>query len=93
MYRKRFLDYEIMEDFITSNFKSISDFCRKLGVSRSHFDGMMKGKIACGIKTREKLMNLLNDYEVNLEDVLEPLPLLWVKNLLRKFKSVIKMEI
>jgi hypothetical protein len=74
--KKRFLDEEIMEDFITFNFKSISDFCRKLGVSRSHFDGMMKGKIACGIKTREKLMNLLNDYEVNLEDVLEPLPII-----------------
>lgn len=74
--KKRFLDEEIMEDFITSNFKSISDFCRKLGVSRSHFDGMMKGKISCGIKTRKKLTNLLNDYELNLEDFLEPLPII-----------------
>lgn len=76
MNRKRFLDDEIMEDFITSNFKSISDFCRKLGVSRSHFDGMMNGKIACGIKTRKKLTNLLNEYELNLEDFLEPLPII-----------------
>lgn len=74
--KKRFLNEEIMEDFITSNFKSISDFCRKLGVSRSHLDGMMKGGISCGIKTRGKLTNLLNDYEVNLEDVLEPLPII-----------------
>lgn len=74
--KKRFLDAKIMEDFIKYNFNSISDFCRKLGVSRSHLDGMMKGKISCGIKTRKKLTNLLNDYELNLEDFLEPLPII-----------------
>lgn len=73
---KRILDKEIMEDFINTNFNSVSDFCRKLGVSRSHFNGMIKREISCGIKTRGKLTNLLNDYEVNLEDVLEPLPII-----------------
>lgn len=74
--KKRFLDEEIMEDFITSNFESISDFCRKLGVSRSHFHGMMDKKIACGVKTQNKLIKFLKEYGMNLEDVLEPLPII-----------------
>lgn len=73
---KRFLDEEVMNDFIDCNFNSASEFCRKLGISRSHFHGMMDRKIACGIKTQNKLIKFLKEYGMNLEDVLEPLPII-----------------
>ena len=65
-----------MKDFIDCNFNSVSEFCRKVGVSRSHFHGMMDGKIACGVKTRNKLIKFLKEYEISLDDVLEPLPII-----------------
>lgn len=73
---KRFLDKEVMKDFIDCNFNSVSEFCRKVGVSRSHFHGMMDGKIACGVKTQNKLIKFLKEYEISLDDVLEPLPII-----------------
>lgn len=73
---KRYLDEEEVKKFIKENFDSISDFCNRLGVSRSHFDGMLKRKIACGRKTQGKLSRLLIDYDLELEDLLEPVAII-----------------
>lgn len=70
---KRFLEKIEVNKLIEDNFKSIAEFCRKLNISRSHFDGMMKKEIACGRKTKNKLKNLLKSYGIDIEDLLEPL--------------------
>jgi hypothetical protein len=73
---KRYLDEEEMSKFIKENFSSVSEFCGIVGLSRSHFYGMLKRKIACGIKTQEKLSKLLSKYGESLEDLLEPVPII-----------------
>ena len=70
---KRFLNKDYTKDFINKNYKSVSDFCKEIKISRSHFDGMLKGKISCGEKTIEKLKKLNID---DVEDFLEPIPIL-----------------
>lgn len=73
---KRFLEKIEVDKLIEDNFNSIAEFCRKLNISRSHFDGMMKREIACGRKTQNKLKNLLKGYGIDIEDLLEPLPII-----------------
>lgn len=73
---KRYLDREAIKEFIENNFKSVSEFCRRLNISRSHFDGMMNGKIACGKKTQGKLKEFIKDYDISSEDLFDPLPIL-----------------
>lgn len=75
MNDKRYLDKEEINRFINENFSSTSEFCRKLGVSRSHLYKMLKKDIACGSKTQHKLKRMLRNYCETLEDLLEPLPI------------------
>lgn len=73
---KRFLEKIEVDKLIEDNFNSVAEFCRELNISRSHFDGMIKREIACGRKTQNKLKNLLKGYGIDIEDLLEPLPII-----------------
>lgn len=73
---KRYLDKDEAQEIIINNFKSVSDFCRFINISRSHFNGMMKGDISCGKKTLKKLEKLEDVYIDDVEQLLEPLPIL-----------------
>lgn len=73
---KRFLENIEINRFIEDNFNSVAEFCRVLNISRSHFDGMMRREIACGRKTQNKLKNLVKSYGIDIEDLLEPLPII-----------------
>lgn len=74
--QKRYLDdIEVMK-LIKSNFDSVSDFCRKASISRSHFDGMIKGEIGVGMTSMAKLEKVFRGKIENIEDILEPLPII-----------------
>ena len=73
---KRFLDKTAIERLIKDEFNSVSDFCRYIDISRSHFDGMIKGKISAGKRTLKKLCKLTNNHIFDIEEILEPLPIL-----------------
>lgn len=73
---KRYLNSEAVNDFLNEYYKSVSEFCRELGISRSHFDGMMRGDVACGSKTQKKLRKLLDGYDWDMNELLNPLPII-----------------
>lgn len=72
----RYLDSDLVEDFIKDNFKSRKDFVSNWGISYSHFLKMMESRGACGPKSLKKLEILLSGYDMDLEDLLEPVPMI-----------------
>lgn len=66
------LDIENLKEFIEQNYETKAQFSRELGISYSHLDSLLKGKVTLGKKTKEKLIKLLNSTDFNIEDFIVP---------------------
>lgn len=74
---KRYLDEIEVSRLIKKNFNSVSEFCKLANLSRSHFYGMMKRKISVGKNSEKKLYKALSGMIDDIEDILEPLPIIF----------------
>lgn len=72
----RFLDKELTEKFILENFDSRKDFVKAWGVSYSHFLKMLEKRGKCGDRSLVKLKNLLEKFNYDVEEILEPIPMI-----------------
>lgn len=72
---KRKISAPDLKQFINDHYSSKSDFARKLEISWSHLDSLLKGKLMLGEKVGRRLEELckVNNYEFEL--LLEPIPI------------------
>lgn len=72
----RHLNKEAVEEFINKNFVNKKSFVSEWNVSYSHFLKMLSGKGQVGNSSLKKLKYLANSKDVEIEDLLEPRPMI-----------------
>ena len=72
---KRKIDPEALSNFISKFYQSRIDFSRKLAISYSHQHKLLNGKTLVGCKVYKRLEVECKSKGVDIEELLEPLPI------------------
>jgi hypothetical protein len=70
------------EEFISKNFNSKLEFSKELNISYSHLDSILNGKVLIGGKVYNRLSLICEKLNVEVEDLLECLPLGNIKEII-----------
>nr|DAX37158.1 MAG TPA: structural protein [Caudoviricetes sp.] len=70
------------EEFISKNFNSKLEFSKELNISYSHLDSILNGKVLIGDKVNNRLSLICEKLNVEVEDLLECLPLGNIKEII-----------